>query len=322
MSFRSSELGKIGTYLRSLALGEPMQAGEIARISHDLSLAIADVIAGAADGHRLDLASVHGQTVFHEPPVSWQLLTPAVIADRLGCDVVSDLRAADLAAGGQGAPITPLADYLLYAGERSRAIVNLGGFVNITLLPAAGRGGLEEVRGFDVCPCNLVLDSVAREGFGCPFDAGGARALRAETEESIVSMLLECVARVGESLGSASAWTELSSEAMAQGVPAGVVARSVCAAVARGISARVPDGTELFLAGGGVMNGALVEELARIRGVRPGMTADIGVPGQAREAAAMAMLGAMCADGEAITLPAVTGCQRPAPLSGQWSKRP
>lgn len=322
MKFHTSDLGEIAMRLRSFASGEAMRAGEIAGMSRSFSEAIAGVIAWAAEGFRLDFASVHGQTVFHEPPVSWQLLTPAVIAEQLGCDVVSDLRAADLAAGGQGAPITPLSDFLMYSGDRSRAIVNLGGFVNITLLPALGSAGVDAVHGFDVCPCNLALDHVAREGFGCDFDAGGARALQAETEESMVAALLKRVVSQGESLGNASDWTAIASSTMARGVQAGVVARSICRAVAHGISARVPTGTDIYLAGGGALNGALVEELTRVRGVKPGMTADIGVPGPAREAASMALLGALCADGVAITLPAVTGCQSPAPLAGQWSRKP
>ena len=321
-AFATRDLGAIGERLRALASGEAMNADAIAGLSRAFSLQVAEVIAEAAGENKLDLVCVHGQTVFHEPPVSWQLLTPAVIAERLGSDVVSDLRAADLAAGGQGAPITPIADWVLYAGSKARAIVNLGGFVNITLLPANGTGSVDDVHGFDVCPCNLALDLAARLGMDCAFDEGGARALRSAADETVIASLLEHVAREGESLGSASAWTDVVRCSLERGVDAGVVARSVCAAVARTIDRRVPRSCAVHLAGGGARNGALVEELASARGLQPGLTDEIGVPGYAREAAAMALLGALCADGVPITLPEVTGCRRPAPVAGVWSRKP
>lgn len=321
-AFATRGLGSVGERLRALASGEAMTAGAIAALSREFSIAIGEVVAEAAYGSKLDLACVHGQTVFHEPPVSWQLLTPALIAERLGCDVVSDLRAADLAAGGQGAPITPMADWVMYAGSEERAIVNLGGFVNVTLLPAMDTGSFENVRGFDVCPCNLALDEAARLGMGCAYDAGGALALCSEADEMVVFGLLDSTAREGESLGSAAKWIGVVRRSLEGGVEAGVVARSVCAAVARAIGGRVPKGWPVFLAGGGAKNGALVEELARVRGSGPRMADEIGVPGYAREAAAMAVLGALCADGVAITLPGVTGCRRPAPVAGEWSRRP
>src|SRR5690606_34298498 len=120
-----------------------------------------------------DLVAVHGQTVHHEPPVSWQLVNPWPIAQYADCPVVTDLRGADLAAGGQGAPITPIADWLLFrdrregaGGRQTRVVVNLGGFCNITLLPGrspptGGQGGatlrarplpgVEQIQARDVC---------------------------------------------------------------------------------------------------------------------------------------------------------------------------
>src|SRR5690606_34564910 len=100
--------------------------------------------------------------------------------------VISDLRQRDLAQGGQGAPITPLADWILFkdAGA-SRAIVNLGGFCNATILPAAqdtdcARTSLDAVRGFDICPCNQLLDWIARNRLGAAFDQRGDAAMRGQ----------------------------------------------------------------------------------------------------------------------------------------------
>ena len=123
-----------------------------------------DEVLHAALEARADLVVAHGQTVFHAPPASWQLLNAAPIARAVRAPVVFDLRQADLAAGGQGAPITPLADWIMLRAHgpaaAGRAIVNLGGFCNVTILPSGA--GPEGVRGMDVCPCNHLLDGVAR----------------------------------------------------------------------------------------------------------------------------------------------------------------
>ncbi len=104
---------------------------------------------------RLDLVVAHGQTVYHAPPLSWQLCAPGPIAHALQVPVLCDLRSADIAAGGQGAPITPIADHILFRHAReARAVVNLGGFCNITTLPAGDDA--TRVRGGDVCACNQV----------------------------------------------------------------------------------------------------------------------------------------------------------------------
>jgi 1,6-anhydro-N-acetylmuramate kinase len=131
----------------------------------------------AARRRAADLVAVHGQTVFHAPPVSWQLLSAAPIAHALRVPVVFDLRAADLACGGQGAPITPIADFVLFRDEEeNRAVVNLGGFCNVTLLERGSSLELSRVRARDVCACNQVLDAVARACLGRAFDEGGSRA--------------------------------------------------------------------------------------------------------------------------------------------------
>src|SRR6185436_14618647 len=140
----------------------------------DAALALGELharaVAKAAAGCRLDLIAAHGQTVFHAPPLSWQMLNPWPLVRDLQTSVVFDLRGADLAHGGQGAPITPLADWVLFrSNSRTRAVVNLGGFCNLTLLPP---GRPDMVRGFDVCACNQLLDHIARGILQRPFDEG------------------------------------------------------------------------------------------------------------------------------------------------------
>src|SRR3954470_650262 len=138
----SRPLDELAPRLRDVAEQRSTTAGEIARLGYDLGLkhlAAVRAVAGSRrlEKNRLDLVCVHGQTVFHQPPVSLQLLQPAPIAHGLGVPVVYDLRAADLARGGQGAPITPVADWVLYRDPKERrAGVSLGGFCNVPRIAA------------------------------------------------------------------------------------------------------------------------------------------------------------------------------------------
>ena len=132
----SRPLGRLARPLRRLAEQHPMTAGEVAVLSRDFALLHVKTLRELLGRERPALVSVHGQTVFHAPPVSWQLMNPAPIVEALDVPVVFDLRAADLARGGEGAPITPLADFVFFRSEtRTRMVVNLGGFCNVTLLP-------------------------------------------------------------------------------------------------------------------------------------------------------------------------------------------
>ena len=185
----SRPLGPVGGALRQIAEQHPLSARAIAEIMRDFSLLHAAVVRDLLGGSPCTLVAVHGQTVIHAPPVSWQLFQAAPLAQALGVDVIHDLRAADLARGGQGAPITPLADWILFrAAQTTRVVVNLGGFCNLTVLPAGG--DTSAVRGQDVCACNQVLDHLARRAFATTYDAGGQRALTGRPDAALVDLLL------------------------------------------------------------------------------------------------------------------------------------
>ncbi|MBA3686500.1 MAG: anhydro-N-acetylmuramic acid kinase, partial [Planctomycetes bacterium] len=294
-----------------------------ARLATDFAAAHADALRELVGDDRLDLAAIHGQTVFHAPPLSWQLFTPAPVARALRCPVVHDLRAADLAHGGQGAPITPLADWILFRGDETRAVVNLGGFCNITLLPAdnADDAAIERIGGGDVCACNQVLDGIARARLGAPYDENGRAALAAAANPPLVrafAAMLRAQSTARRSLGTGD---ELIAPLLAQSAshPAAVVARSACAAIAETIGAACASAGRVVLAGGGVRNQALVVELrARVSGALCASD-DLGIPAGFREAAEMAVLGALCQDGVPITLPQITGVPAPAPVAGVWA---
>ena len=120
----------------------------------------------------------HGQTVYHIPladsaniPSTLQLGEPAVISYETGVPVVSSLRAMDMAAGGQGAPLVPFSEYLLYRGKEAVALQNLGGIGNVTVLPADCRQ--EDVFAFDTGPGNMIIDGFVRKFYQLPKDDGG-----------------------------------------------------------------------------------------------------------------------------------------------------
>ena len=141
---------------------------------------------------RLGLVGCHGQTVFHEAVAAeflggavrstWQMGEASVIAERLRVPVVSDFRPADLAAGGQGAPLVPMLDYVMFRSAKvSRVLQNLGGIANLTAIPAGA--GVDGVMAFDTGPGNMVIDACMARLFGRAFDRGGAIGRRGRVLE-------------------------------------------------------------------------------------------------------------------------------------------
>lgn len=325
---QSRLLGPLGVELRQLADQQPFTARQIADLARRFALLHVDVLREVLEGHAPALICVHGQTVFHQPPLSWQLLNPAPIAHALQAPVVFDLRAADLAAGGQGAPITPLADAILFGDAReSRGIVNLGGFCNVTRLPPRGESivdagaapWIEQIDGGDVCACNHLLDALARELLHTPYDAGGAAAARGRV---LAPLHAECVewlsaqSVAGRSLGSGDELVARAGRLAQHHSPEDVLA-SACAAVAHTIASRLRGIDRLIVAGGGARNRTLVAQIASRAGVPVSDSDVFAVPISHREAAAMAVLGALCQDRVPITLPRITHAARPA-VAGAW----
>lgn len=305
--------------------GERMSAAEIALLHGALGEAYADASrAIAATAPRPPVViGLHGQTVTHLPDegVTFQVGDAARVAVRTGIATVSDFRSADVAAGGQGAPLTPFADHLLFADGAPRAVLNLGGIANVTLLVDAAR---ESVAGFDTGPGNMVLDEIASLA-GHAFDEGGEGARRGRVSEAALRSamahpffarrppkstgheefgkffardLADAVRAQGGSIDDALATaTELSArtvaDAIARATPAGVVWRDV------------------LVGGGGTANAALMDALRRAFApvpVRP--TEHAGVPATAREAVAFAILAVYRLRGLPNTLPRVTGARR------------
>ncbi len=315
----SLPLGQWQRPLRDLADQTPMPAGRIAEVCRGFSLLHAEAIEAIRRSEIVEAACVHGQTVFHKPPVSWQLVNAPLIAQAAGVPVVADLRAADIAAGGQGAPLTPLSDYVMFrdrTGAECRMVVNLGGFANATLLgKAAGERGFT---GHDLCACNQLLDLVARRTLGVPFDDGGAAALAAEPDADALDDLLGVLraqGAPGRSLGTgdeASAWIGRHWKGGA-GSAGGALAAAACEAIGTviGERARAADAQRLIVAGGGVRNAALMEAVRSCASCRveESSAGPHGMPVEMREAAGWAVLGALAWDGGALPLRHITGAR-------------
>ncbi len=335
----SRSLGVLAADLRKLADQQPMTARRVTELMWELGELHASVAQELgtkwAGGRRIDLVCVHGQTVYHGKGRTWQLMQPAPIAVTLGAPVVFDLRAADIAAGGQGAPITPIADWILFRDARtSRALVNLGGFCNVTRVPAGLEAArLAGVRGQDVCACNQLLDGLSRVRLGRKFDENGEIAGRGKVISGALESLeqiLKSQTSAGRSLGTGDELAGWISATAAQ--PGPDVVRTACEAVGRAIAAAVtaklPGTTgvdEIVLAGGGVKNATLVAAITRAAGemsegraVGVKATDALGVPAAYREAIEFAILGALCQDRVGITLAGVTGRREPAPVCGAW----
>ena len=162
---------------------------DLARLSWRLGSLYADAVEKTAQalGQTVDLIGCHGQTLYHQPRAerflgspqraTWQTGESAVIAERLRCPVISDLRPADFAAGGEGAPLVPMFDWAVFRDEHEdRVLANLGGIANLTVLPHGG--ALSEIIAFDTGPANMVIDGCMRRLFDRPFDKDGLVAAR------------------------------------------------------------------------------------------------------------------------------------------------
>lgn len=312
-----------GRRVREVLDGVPLDPAGVAMLSRDLGRAFGQAARGAADaaGLRLDLVGSHGQTVFHHDGRSelgratLQLGDGAFVAEAAGAPVVADFRQADVAAGGEGAPLSALADELLFRRlARPAAILNLGGMANLTLL-----GERAEPIAFDTGPAGSLLDGLARRLLGAPFDRDGRAAAAGHPHAG----LLDELARhpfldrpPPKSTGRdtfGEAWVRGVAE-RASGLGVGpedllataveLVALSVAVALERFGLGRP---RELVVAGGGARNPTLVAALARRTGLRVRGSGEVGVDPDAREALVFAVLAARCVLGIPSTRTSVTG---------------
>lgn len=286
------------------------------------------------------LIGSHGQTICHLPtPVAegdllvrstLQIGEPSVIAERTGLLTVADFRPRDMAAGGEGAPLTPYPHYLLFRHpERCRAVVNLGGISNVTLLPAGD--SVAEVSAFDAGPGNVLIDGVVRRlsGGRLEYDAEGAWATEGKVNQGLLQQLLNHSffqrpppRSAGQQEFGPRMVDELLGEADRERIPradlVATVSQLTVEGVARSFEAYIfPQHSvdEILLCGGGVRNRWLRSALETRLNPRPVLTTDdIGFPTQAVEATAFAVLAYLTFAGEAGNLPSATGARQAVPL--------
>jgi anhydro-N-acetylmuramic acid kinase len=271
----------------------------------------------------------HGQTIWHEPGrATLQLGDPAVIAERVGVRVVSDFRARDVAAGGQGAPLVPLADVLLFGHpERGRLLLNIGGMANVTWAPR--RGVVAGAVAFDTGPGVAVMDAVTRRlDPTVSFDRDGERARRGRPATRVLDALLTdpyFAQPPPKSTGRERFGLEYAERLIQQVTEAGGSANDAVAtataltveAIARGIERWTPahPEDELVISGGGARNPVLVAQLAARVRPRPVRAFDqLFFDGDAKEALVFAFLGYLTVAGQPGNLPAATGARGPRVL--------
>jgi anhydro-N-acetylmuramic acid kinase len=317
---------------------------ELARLNWRLGIAYADAVSATTEKHavRLDLIGCHGQTLYHQPRLAsyagrrfgctWQLGEATVIAATSGVPVVSNFRPADLLAGGQGAPLVSLLDYVMFAdSKRGRVLQNIGGIANLTAVPAGAAA--DAVVAFDTGPGNMVIDALAQELFHQKFDRNGdlaargtvllkalAKALRnpyfkltpprtAGREqfgrEYAANLLVECRRQSRKAEDALATATALTAETIAQ---------SYKAFAQRGMKGSPVD---YIVSGGGARNATLMAMLAqRLKpmGCELAASEEFGLPAEAKEAAAFALLAWQTWNRLPGNVPKATGAARPAIL--------
>ncbi|HET7458384.1 MAG TPA: anhydro-N-acetylmuramic acid kinase [Gemmatimonadaceae bacterium] len=317
----------------ALVTGTP---ADYCRLNFDLGAWLAEaamtvIEAAGLAPERVRAIASHGQTVWHEAGHStWQTGESAVIAERTGVDVVSDFRVRDVAASGQGAPLVPIADALLFAPEHGwRALQNLGGMANVTVVPARG-AAVEAVRAFDTGPGVAVIDAVVRRLLPeLPYDVDGRLGRAGAPIDAVVDELLAAPyfaspppkstgrelfdrAYVDRFLALCRASQPEAREEHIVATAVALTARSIGDAYRRFVPEPLGD---VLLSGGGARNPTLVDAIGRElapRHVR--RFDDVYFDGEAKEAVAFAFLGRLHLAGRAGNVPSATGARGPRVL--------
>ncbi|HEV8378594.1 MAG TPA: anhydro-N-acetylmuramic acid kinase [Tepidisphaeraceae bacterium] len=311
--------------------------GEMAELAKEISLVYAAAVNEALVGAHLsasDLAAIaaHGQTLFHSPPATIQWIDPALVAAETGCPVISDFRRADCAAGGQGAPLVPFADFVLFRhAQKNRVLLNIGGIANLTYLPAAAK--MEEVIALDTGPGNCISDWLCRRfrPNGPPCDNGGALALRGKMIEPVVKRVLngtffrKAAPRSTDGPHMIEAFRDGFDSALGDHKLENLLA-TACAITVGAIGSSIqqlpkqPD--ELIVSGGGTKNQAIMGKIKdSVGSCRVLLTDELGIASASKEALAFALLGAATLDGTPANVVSATGAYR-AVVLGQITPKP
>jgi anhydro-N-acetylmuramic acid kinase len=316
---------------------EAASVADLTRLNFLLGELYAEAVARTARSARvkLDLVGCHGQTIYHQGEaasflgrkvaVTWQIGEGAVVAARLGVPVASDFRPADMAVGGKGAPLVPFLDYFIYRDARvGRIAQNIGGIANLTAIPAGAT--LRRVIAFDTGPGNMVIDGVMQALFDRRFDRDGKVAAAGQVNERVIGRLMGA-AFFGQRPPRTAGREEFGREYVARflrlcrgstsadvvATATALTARSIRNAIARFVLPRQKSYRELIVSGGGAKNptliGMLREEMAPL-GIELRFSDEFGVPAEAKEAVAFAVLAYETWHGRPSNVPSATGARR------------
>jgi len=320
---------------------------DLARLNFLLGELYAESVIRTTEKHKIDISLIgcHGQTLYHQGEAApylgrkisctWQTGEGAVLAQHTRVPVVSDFRPADMAAGGKGAPLVPFLDYILYRHyRRGRIVQNIGGIANLTAIPSAARP--ENVVAFDTGPGNMVIDAVVERLFQKSFDRDGRIAARGRVLERVVDEVLSRPffrRKPPKTAGREEFGREFVSDFVRS---CGKVAKEDVVATATAITAesiaysvrnllpgmkaitpkhrRLPF-REIIVSGGGAKNVTLMNMLAELlAGLKIARTDDHGMPSDAKEAAAFALLAYETWFRLPGNIPSATGAVHPAIL--------
>ena len=288
----------------------------------------------------IDVIGSHGQTIWHAPipespdgiPVAYtvQIGEGSVIAERTGSLTVSDFRVADMAAGGQGAPLVPFSEYLLYRREKETILLqNIGGIGNMTVMPAGAKP--RDVFAFDTGPGNMIIDAVisAVTGGEKTYDAGGETAAKGRVCNALLDILKEepyYRQPLPKTTGREHFGVQYTEKILSWWKENPIPVEDLLATVTDLTAYSIADAyeryvlpkyraSEIIVGGGGSYNATLLrfmKERFAPHGVAVRTQEDLGLSSDAKEAVAFALMADCCMRGKANTLPSVTGAEHPA----------
>ncbi|HMG85664.1 MAG TPA: anhydro-N-acetylmuramic acid kinase [Terracidiphilus sp.] len=321
---------------------------ELAKLNWRLGIAYAEAVKATIKQHKIkiDLVGCHGQTLYHQArPASyadksfactWQAGEAAIIAAETGVPVVSNFRTADMANGGQGAPLVPLLDYVMFSDpRRNRVLQNIGGIANLTALPAGAYS--DKIVAFDTGPGNMVIDALALKLFNKNYDRNGTTAAKGQILVPVLKEMLRdryFALKPPRTTGREQFGREYAASflaacrrhsrkpedalATATALTAETIARSFESFVLPTMRSKPID---YIVSGGGARNPTLMKMLeAKLGplGCTLSTTEQFGMPAEAKEAAAFALMAWMTWHYLPGNVPSATGAKRPVIL-GQFS---
>jgi anhydro-N-acetylmuramic acid kinase len=329
--------GRVRKAILSAMNASQARVADLARLNFLLAELYSDAILATQRKLRIraQLVGCHGQTLYHQGQgqpflgrrlvVTWQTGEGALIAARIGAPVVSDFRPADMANGGQGAPLVSFLDYMLYRDRRvGRIAQNIGGIANLSAIPAGA--SVEKVMAFDTGPGNMVIDAVTERLFRKPYDRDGRIAASGFVLEQVVRGILAMryfQQHPPKTAGREEFGREFVVEFLRRcgrakkadivATATALTARSIADAIRRFVTTRDRSYRELVVSGGGARNPTLIAMLAnevRPLGLSMRMSDEFGVPSEAKEAVAFALLAYQTWNRKPSNVPSATGAKR------------